>query len=85
MKYVKTFESYNNDIKLDLRITDDDEYHKAVEFFNNKSVFYPESTNDEFNSISFQCTNQDDADVTEKGITDELIKNNFDDFYFEQE
>jgi hypothetical protein len=52
MKFLKTFESYNS-INLDLRFNDDEDYLKAVEYFNSKSSFFPNDTNYEFKSISF--------------------------------
>lgn len=84
MKYVKTFESYNS-INLDLRFNDYDEYMKAVEYFNEESQFFPNDTNSEFKSITFYCTDQNDADITEAEITNDLKTKGFNNYYFEQE
>ena len=66
-------------------IKDEDEYFKAIEFFQNNSEFLAEEYDDEFRSISFFCSDQDDADVTENAIRDELDENGFSNFYFESE
>lgn len=86
MIHLKLFEQFNNnEINLIVKFKDDDEYIKASEFFQNNSEFFAEEFNDEFRSISFSCSDQDDADVTEKAIQDELDENGFSNFYFESE
>ena len=86
MRFIKTFENYNSNITLLLIITSNEkEFENAIEFFNKKSIFQIYDTNGEFKSISFLCTDQQDTDATEIGITEELIANGFDNFRFEQE
>lgn len=82
MNYIKLFEEFEDTI-LVLRFNDTEEYLKAVEYFNSKSPFSPSDTNYEFKSISFYCSDQDDADITENDITDELNTQGFDNYYFE--
>lgn len=84
MKHIKTFESFGS-VKLVVKFHNEEEYYKAVEFFDSKSIYSPEDFNQEFKSITFQCTDQDDADATEKEINSELLENNFNNYYFEQE
>lgn len=85
MKHLKLFEQFNNGINLLVKFKDEDEYFKAIEFFQNNSEFLAEEYDDEFRSISFFCSDQDDADVTENAIRDELDENGFSNFYFESE
>jgi len=84
MKHIKLFENYNG-VKLHLKFDDVDEYLKAVDYFNSKSNFYFDDINYEFKTITFHCSDQDDADITEEEIDAELLKNNFDNYYFESE
>lgn len=85
MKHIKLFENFNKDINLIVKFKNEDEYFKAIEFFKNDSTFFPNDYNGEFLSISFSCSDQDDADETEKAIQDELDQNDFSNFYFEIE
>jgi hypothetical protein len=82
MKHLKKYENFKS-INLSIKFNDFDEYLKAIEFFNSKSNFSAENTNSEFKTISFSCTDQDDANLTEKEIETELINNNFENYYFE--
>jgi hypothetical protein len=59
MRHLKLF-----DINLILVFGSDYEYKKAIDFFENDSQFSPDKYDDEFGSISFSCTNQEDADAT---------------------
>lgn len=86
MKHLKLFEQFNNsEINLIVKFKDEDEFFKAIHFFQNESDFLPNEYNNDFLSISFSCSDQDDVDVTEKAIQDELDENNFSNFYFESE
>lgn len=85
MKYLKQFEKFKQGIDLVLRFKDYSEYEKAINFFDNESSFSPGEYNSEFLSMTFACTDQVDADVTEEEIQNELDENGFSDFYFESE
>ena len=84
----KTFikESYDNETyNLNLKFADFDEYSRAVDFFNSSSAFHVKDENLEFKSLTFSCLDQDDMDITENEIDNELIKNGFDNYFFESE
>jgi hypothetical protein len=85
MKHLKIFEQFNKNINLILKFDNEDEYFKAVEYFKDDSQFFPNDYDSEFLSISFSCSDQDDADVTEQAIQDELDENDFSNYYFESE
>ena len=85
MKHLKLFEAFKHGIDLVLRFKDYSEYEKAINFFDNESSFSPGEYNSEFLSMTFACTDQVDADVTEEEIKNELDENGFSDFYFESE
>lgn len=85
MKNIKTFENFKTNLKLIVKFKSEDDYERAVEYFENESQFFPESTNDEFRSIYFDCIDQYDADATEVEISNELIRNDFSNYYFETE
>ena len=76
---------YENGCSLLLKFTEDDEYFRAVDYFNSKSPFFASEYNSEFKTIYFPCDNQEDMDNTETEIDSELIENNFDNYYFESE
>ena len=85
MKHLKLYENYRDDVNLTVNFNDIDEYFRAAEFFKEDSSFTPNEYDSEFLSISFSCSDQDDADVTEQEIQNELDENDFSDFYFESE
>lgn len=84
MKHIKLFENFNN-INLILKFNNPDEYFKAIEYFKDDSKFFPNEYDSEFLSMSFSCTDQEDADATEIEIQNELDENGFSNFYFESE
>lgn len=84
MKHLKLYEKYR-DVNLTVNFNDVDEYFRAAKFFKEDSSFTPNEYDSEFLSISFSCSDQDDADVTEQEIQNELDENDFSDFYFESE
>jgi hypothetical protein len=71
-------------LNLQICFTTEEEYNKAVNFVANHSEFYGES-NDEWKMLVVECSDQQDADANEKGINEELIANEFDNYYFEIE
>ena len=77
----KTKENY-----LILVLHSKNEYERAKEFFEGSySSFSVDKENDEFRSLYFKVSDQDDADVTEREIEKELLENDFDDYTFESE
>jgi len=91
MKYIKKFEENgitsekNNDVKLIITFSDYDEYTEAIKYFQLDSYFFPNDYNNENQTISFYCEDQNDADVTEKEIDKELVDNGFNNYRFESE
>lgn len=85
MKYIRRISENFRGVNLILTFKNDEEYQKAIHFFNDESDFTPFDFNEEFKSISFHTSNQEDANVTEKYIYEELINNGFENFYFESE
>lgn len=71
---------------LVLRFKQETEYRRALDFFaSDYSSFTINHNNDEFHSLHFEVSHQDDADNTERYMTKELIENSFESFWFESE
>jgi hypothetical protein len=85
MMHIKLFEEYHNGVNLLVKFHDYDIYIKAVEYFKTKSDFMPDDYNSEFRSISFFCTDQEDADTTEIVISEALDNEGINGYYFESE
>jgi hypothetical protein len=86
MKHLKLFEHFYNKINLIVKFKKEIEYQMAIGlFFQKKSKFFAEEYDDEFRSISFPCSDQDEADWLEKAIQEKLDKKGFSNFYFESE
>jgi len=59
-------------IQLNVVFNDTEDYIRAKQWFNEESEFYPSSEHDEFQTLSFEVADQDDADATERAIDQEL-------------
>lgn len=60
------------------------DFQKADCFFKSEiTVFIPEYYNEEYNCFGFLTENKDNADLLEKNLNCELLRNGFDNFNFE--
>jgi hypothetical protein len=59
-------------IQLNVVFNDTEDYIRAKQWFNEESEFYASSEHDEFQTLSFEVADQDDADATERAIDQEL-------------
>jgi len=71
-------------VRLNLIFGSNDEFEKAVDHFENFSDFYPDEKNYRYRQLSFDCNNQEDADMNERAI-DKEIMNSFERYHFEIE
>lgn len=74
-----------NEMLLYVSFPNKTDYEKAKDFFANESGFSAQNEIDEFKSIGFVVSSQEDADFTEIEITKELNKAGFDNYRFELE
>lgn len=74
-----------NEMLLYVSFPNKTDYEKAKDFFANESGFSAQNEIDEFKSIGFVVSSQEDADSTEIEITKELNKAGFDNYRFELE
>jgi hypothetical protein len=72
-----------------LKLNNKQDFQTAVEWFdskNNEAAFCNDSENEEFLSLSFAVTDQNDADALELDLDSEIIENtDITGFYFEIE
>lgn len=71
---------------LHVTFSDDVQYQEAIEHFDNNSYFYYCENNDEFRSLLFDVSDEEDASSLEEGIENELNnETNIHSFRFEYE
>jgi fatty acid-binding protein DegV len=68
---------------LDIKFTRSDSFYRAIDFFDEESLFFYDEYNEEFKTISFPVPSNDEANILEEEITKELIENDIHNFYFE--
>ena len=85
MKHLKLFEEFKDGVNLNLKFHDYDTYIQAVEYFKTKGDYMPDDYNSEFKSISFYCSDQEDADATEIVLSEALDNEGISGYYFESE
>jgi hypothetical protein len=72
--------------QLNVVFKDPEDYIRAKQWFSEESDFYASSEHDEFQTISFEVADQDDADATERAIDQELLNHGeIESWYFEIE
>jgi len=59
-------------VQLNVVFNDTEDYIRAKQWFSEESDFYASSEHDEFQTLSFEVADQDDADATERAIDQEL-------------
>jgi hypothetical protein len=72
--------------QLNVVFKDPEDYIRAKQWFSEESDFYASSEHDEFQTLSFEVADQDDADATERAIDQELLNHGeIESWYFEIE
>jgi hypothetical protein len=70
--------------QLNVVFKDPEDYIRAKQWFSEESDFYASSEHDEFQTLSFEVADQDDADATERAIDQELLNHGeIESWYFE--
>ena len=59
-------------VQLNVVFNNTEDYIRAKQWFSEESDFYASSEHDEFQTLSFEVADQDDADATERAIDQEL-------------
>ena len=73
-KLVKEFlvKEASEPVQLNVVFNNTEDYIRAKQWFSEESDFYASSEHDEFQTLSFEVADQDDADATERAIDQEL-------------
>ena len=88
MKHLKNINSFikeSKNMNLLLTFSDDDNYQKATKYFDEQSELYSHDYSNEYRTLYFDCSSQQDCDATEKALEIELIENDIENYRFEIE